>query len=121
MTPYEMAIRKWESQPRDGTLEEYEGIYKRKGYLFVSPEFYVMCRPVRKYAPLNHILNDEYVFGPATSDSWYVMLMAGDMAAAIEMMPFELPWMCWVRDTEPSGRLRFCETARLLRALETSS
>ena len=114
-SPYERTLYNWLMRPRDKPLAWYEDQHKSRGFVFATPDFYVMGRPVRKYAPLEQILDVTHRFDPATCDCWYVFLLTGDVRKAWSILPYELPWMCWVRDNDPHDDLRFYETARLMR------
>jgi len=115
MSPYETVMLDWLQRPRDRPLDHYERIHKQRGFVFATPEFYIMGRPVRKYAPIEDILNVECDFAPSTCDTWFIFQLAGDMRAAWKIMPWELPWMCWTRDNDPQQELMFFETRRLMR------
>ncbi len=114
-TPYEEVVADWLARPRERPLAWYEEQHKRRGFVFATPAFYVLCRPVRKYAPIEQILDVEHVFDFEQCDTWYVFLMAGDIKQALRMMPWELPWMAWSRDNDPTAELRFYETRRVMR------
>lgn len=114
-SPYGRAMHDWALRPRDKTLAWYEAVHKSNGFLFATPEFYVMGRPVRKYAPLENILDVTYEFDPATCDCWFIFQLTGDVRKAWSILPYELPWMAWVRDNDPHDDLRFYETSRLRR------
>lgn len=119
MTPHELIVADWQARPRDRSLRWYEEIHLDCGFVFSTPDFFVMGRPVRKYAPLEQILDVTHHFDPATCDTWYVFQMAGDIRKVWSILPQELPWVCWHRegDLEPDGteRLRFYETRRVMR------
>lgn len=115
MSPYTQTLRDWVRRPRDRSLEEYETIHKCNGFVFSTPAFYVMGRPVMKYAPVESILDVEHVFDFAQCDTWFVFVLTGQIEQAWKILPWELPWMCWVRDNDPQQELRFFETRRLMR------
>lgn len=114
-SPHDLVLADWQARPRDQSLRFYEELHMSMGFLFSTPDFFVMGRPVRKYAPIEHILDVQCRFERATCDTWFIFQMAGDMTKAWSIMPWELPWMCWVRDNDPTGELRFYETRRLMR------
>ncbi len=118
-SPYQQTLADWEQRPRDRHLRWYEGEHKAHGFLFATPDFYVMGRPVRKYAPIEQILDVTHRFDVATCDTWFVFLLTGDVRKAWAILPWELPWMCWVRDNDPTQELRFFETRRLMRLSKT--
>lgn len=113
--PYEQTLADWERRPRDWPLRHYEDLHKARGFVFATPEFYVMGRPVRKYAPLEQILDIEHNFAFPSCDTWYIFQMTGDVAKAWAVLPWSLPWVCFVRDNDPTSELRFYETHRLMR------
>lgn len=115
MSPYEIVLKDWLERPRDRLLDDYERIHKQRGFVFATPTFYVMGRPVRKFAPLEQILDVEHVFDASTCDTWFIFQLSGDMRAAWQILPWELPWMCWTRDNDPQQELMFFETRRLMR------
>lgn len=115
LAPYERLALDWLKRPRDMTLGWYEDAHKCNGFLFSTPDFYVMGRPVMKYSPVERILDVTHRFDTEMCDSWYVFQMAGDVRKAWSILPWELPWICWQRDKDLSGELRFCETRRMMR------
>ena len=114
-SPYEMLALDWLKRPRGMTLAWYEDAHKCNGFLFSTPDFYVMGRPVIRCAPLEQILDVTHRFDPELCDTWYVFQMAGDVRRAWSILPWELPFICWQRDNDPSDELRFYETARMMR------
>lgn len=115
MTPYELTLADWRARPRDRSLRWYEEMHMARGFLFSTPAFYVMGRPVRKYAPIEQILDVGHMFDFEQCDTWFVFLMAGDIRQAWKVLPWELPFIAWVRDNDPLGELQFHETRRLMR------
>lgn len=115
MTPYEQTLADWQRRPRDHSLAWYEELHKQRGFVFSTPAFYIMGRPVMKYAPVELILDLTHVFDFEQCDTWYVFHMAGDIRQAWSIMPWELPWLAWQRESDPHNDLRFYETRRLMR------
>jgi len=90
MTPYEMAQRVYRSEPCARTFEHDITWHLNNGFVFSTPAFFVMGRPVVSAA------RPEIIVGlnrfPATiCDAWHVYLMAGDMSKAWGILPWELP------------------------------
>lgn len=114
MSPYEQTVADWVARPRERSLAYYEEIHKARGFVFSTPAFYVMGRPVMKYAPLEQILDVEHVFDFEQCDTWFVFALCGEVRQAWRVLPWELPWTCFqrVRDGED---LHFVETRRLMR------
>jgi hypothetical protein len=120
LTPYARTKADWYKRPREQTLEWYEDAHKRNGFVFSTPDFYVMGRPVMKGAPDHQIKDVLLKFPPRAVDTWYVFLLCGDPVKAWSILPFELPWICWKRDTDESEELRFYD-ARTIRRLSGAS
>jgi len=115
MTPYEQTMLDWAKRPRDRPLEWYENKHKSFGFLFATPAFYIMGRPVPKAADPARILNVEHVFDFDECDCWYLFQLTGRIDLAWDIMPWELRWMCWKRETDSAEHLRFYETRTLKR------
>lgn len=115
MSPYAQTAEDWAIRLREKPLRWYEEEHKLKGFVFCTPDFYIMGRPVKRDAPPEQILDVTHQFFPPACDCWYVFLMCGDVRKAWSILPYELPWLCWQRDNDPSDELRFYETRRMMR------
>lgn len=113
MTAYERILEDYARRPRPHPLAWYEERYKREGFLYVTPAFYIMGRPVRKYAEIEQITDDACMFDFETCDTWYIAEAAGEIRQAWRVLPWELPWICFQRNREQD--LQFYETRRLMR------
>jgi hypothetical protein len=90
------------------TFEHDLILHLDNGYVFSTPEIFVMGRPVRRDAGVECIFNPEIVWPRDECDCWHIYLMAGSGAALVGLMPWWLPWVSMERD----GRLRFHELGR---------
>lgn len=115
MSPFQITFQEWERRPRDKPLWWYEDRHKEQGFVFATPRFYVMGRPVRKYAPLEQIMDVEHVFEPKSCDTWFIFQLTGDMRECWSILPWEMAWMAFTRDNDPEQELKFYETRTLMR------
>lgn len=111
MNAYEMAKAVYASEPSARTFEQDLELHLRHGFVFVTPDAFIIGRPVCKDAPYDQILSPWVTF--PNPDSWLAYVAAGRQALQVfaAHMPYELPWIMFERD----GRLRFYATRRLLK------
>lgn len=82
------------------------------GYVFCTPETFVMGRVVQHDAPAELIVDPWHRF--ESGDCWMVYLAAGCILRdAVGMMPFPLPWLAWERE----NRLRVWRIEKVLNSL----
>jgi hypothetical protein len=105
MTPFEQAIAIYDSEPCFRTFDEDLRLHLRHGFVFSTPEFFVMGRPTP--APwvddgaIDSMICDPAVTWPKHSQQcWHVHVMAGDMAKAWGILPWPLPYVSFQRKNE---------------------
>ena len=102
--------------PPEFPLEWTEDMLKRRGFYYATPSFFIMGRPVIKSAMQVLITDPSWVFDWDLCDCWYVHGMAGDIAKAWSILPWELPWIGFCRGAlDPTNELRFYRTSALRR------
>lgn len=113
MTPIEEAIVVYEKEYCARTFEHDLWLHLENGYVFSGPEFFIMGRPIQRWASYELISNPAIKFPNA--DCWLVWLAAGQgcLEKFFTLMPYPLPWIAWER----KNHLRFWETAHLKQAL----
>ncbi|EIP99340.1 hypothetical protein OpiT1DRAFT_03854 [Opitutaceae bacterium TAV1] len=109
MSPFRQASLVYEREPCARPFVADLSFHHANGYVFSTPEFFVMGRAVPRYAPRSQIVGLNVFWSTAACDCWHVYLMAGDMRAALAMFPYPLPWVSFER----SNRLRFYPFDRL--------
>lgn len=105
------------SSPR--TFEEDLTAHFAHGYVFSTPEYFLMARPVWHEASQEAINNVWKAFHPVLWDAWYVYAFAlrddqglqGLVKNLLTHMPFYLPLVAWERS---GGPLHFHSTDRLI-------
>ena len=115
MSPYERMYAK--ARELDPSLDwgAVVGWHLQHGFVFARPDLFVMGRPVMRFAPVELILRLDYPFRLYDCDCWYIHSMAGNMAAAWNIMPWELPWIAYERMRDGTRHLTFRRTEDLRR------
>lgn len=100
------------------TFEEDLTAHLHHGYVYSTPEYFLMGRPVCSEAP-QELINDVWcAFDPHDWDAWYVYAFAlsrerglqGLVKKLLTHIPFYLPLLAWERSGEP---LKFHSTEKL--------
>lgn len=94
MSPYARAYQHYLEHPQHNTFSEYCGWHLQHGFLFSTPDFFIMGR-----AAVKKSLED---IGPTwgaehNPDTWYIFMMAGDPSKAWSILPYYLPWIAFER------------------------
>ncbi len=110
MTPFDQARAVYRKERCRRTFEEDLHAHLVGGFVFSTPDFFVMGRPVVSVAPPIAITDPRVSF--ARSDCWHVFLLAGDIRKAWGIVPYDLPMMSFERKNE----LRFYPMTVIRRA-----
>ena len=105
-----------EKSPR--SFEEDLTAHFYHGYVYSTPEYFLMARPVWSGASQENINDVHRAFPPALWDTWYIYAFAlrddqglqGLVKNLLTHMPFYLPLVAWERSGEP---LSFFSTDKL--------
>lgn len=100
MGPFDLAASIYESEPCANTFEHDLIAHMRSGYVFSTPESFIMGRPVWREAPPVELYDIEYAFPRVIQDAWFVWAYAGDIAHALRFLPYRLPWVIFQRKNE---------------------
>ena len=100
MSPYEKAMSVYQAEPCKRTFAQDLDLHLRYGFVFSTPEFFVMGRPVRKDAIERDLVDPGVLFKKSDCDAWMLYLVAGDMAKIVSVMPYPLPWIILERKNE---------------------
>jgi hypothetical protein len=82
-----------------------------RGFVFSTPTYFIMGRPVPRSADPALIVNPTHTFPREECDTWMIYLLAGDPAPAWDIMPWPLAWFGFERRNE----LRFYPVDRIKR------
>lgn len=100
LSPYERISAEYEARPREKPFAYYVAWHFINGFVFSTPEFFIMGRPINKgYCERNGVP----LCPPETgqyADTWYLHAFAGDMQKAWSILPYPLPYIAWERMRE---------------------
>lgn len=91
MTPAEQAADVYNREFCVRTFNDDLKAHLLHGYVYSTPEFFVMGRPVMSTAPGHDVVNPWVNWHESDCDAWLVYLMAGDIRKALTMLPYPLP------------------------------
>lgn len=114
MNPFETARQVYEQEPCVRTFDQDLLLHYLHGFVFSTPKFFIMGRPVDKDADPAQILNPAHTFDRRVVNCWHIYLLSGQPAAAWGIMPWPLPWFSFERRNDlrfyPSERIRKLST-----------
>lgn len=99
----------YQQEPCASTFAEDLEAHLMFGFVFSRPDYFVMGRPVDRFASQAEIVNPYIHFPTARQNCWHVYLMAGNVTRSWEILPWELPFISFER----GNVLRFYELERL--------
>lgn len=113
MVPCQEARAVYEKEPCARSFSEDVSAHMRTGFVISTPWCFVLARPVWSKAPAADIVNPLVMFHHRmdVSDCWHIYLMAGLVEAAVDYIPFPLPFISFERN----NRLRVLPMGRFLR------
>jgi hypothetical protein len=111
MTPFDQAAQLYERFSCTATFAEHLEWYLQHGYVFSTPQLFLMGRPV-ELSSFHHekLLQHD----PAHCDCWYVHLFAGDLSSWT--WPYPLPYLAWhrMKDASRGRQLRVYPAERIV-------
>ena len=106
MSPFERASKLYDDHPQAQTFSWYLNWHALHGFVFITPDFFVMGRPVIRAADHENITEPTHLFTHEDCDCWYIHCLAGDMGKSWRVLPWELPWFAFERFRH--GKLELC-------------
>lgn len=79
---------------RGGSFREELEAHLLNGWVFSTPEAFVMGRPVSRSGAVDDL---SVIHPPDECDAWYVWLGVGPAMRLLSFMPYDLPWIGWHR------------------------
>ena len=120
-SPYEIMADKYARSPQAQTFSWYVVWHSMHGFVFATPDYFVMGRHVDSSAPPDWISDCTHLFSAAESDCWHVFAMAGHMHKAWSVLPWALPRIAFERERGGKLELQIMPLVRLRRLTQTAS
>jgi hypothetical protein len=89
-------------------------IHLLTGYVYSTPDYFIMGRPVDRFGDPEKIIDPTYPFPRDQWNCWHIYLMAGDVTKCWSREPIVFPWVSW----EKRNRLRFYQMWEIRRRIE---
>jgi hypothetical protein len=67
------------------------------GYVYASPDYFVMGRPVPKTVSYEDMLDITKTYTLSECDAWCIYFLSGDIKKVWEILPFDLPYIVFER------------------------
>lgn len=115
MTFFDQARAVYDREECARTFDEDFYLHLQYGFVFSSPDGFIMGRPVARMAREELVRDPGHIF--ATPDTWLVYLAAGSVKNFWRHLPYPLPFVGWER----SNVLRFYPSDRVRKACSTLS
>jgi hypothetical protein len=115
MSPYERMCEQYTLHPQACAFTTYLDWHSRHGFVFITPDFFCMGRPVVRSAKPEEICDPTHLFHVEQCDCWYVHAASGDMRKMWRILPWELPWIAFERLRGDKLELAFFLTELLKR------
>lgn len=114
-SPYEQMAKKYAECPQEMSFGWYISVHMAQGFVFATPEFFAMGRPVNKDATPERITDPLYVFPREEQNCWYVHACAGSIEKAWGMLPYPLGFVAFERVRNHKRELEIVALERLRR------
>lgn len=119
MSPFEQMKRKYRDNPQERSFDVYLDWHMRHGFVFATPDFFVMGRAAAK-GILERVGVALQPVEPEFQDTWYVHAMAGDLRLVWSILPWPLPYVAFERLRGGRRELTVLQTDRIRRLCEAA-
>lgn len=100
MTPFEEAQAVYLREPCARPFQQDLMLHYLHGFVFSTPDYFMMGRPVMRSGRPADIVNPAHRFDWGGCDAWWIYLAAGETHRAWPIMPWPMAWFGWERKNE---------------------
>lgn len=97
INPYDRMAAKYAEKPQEMPFSAYVEQHLLAGFVFSTPDFFVMGRPVKSDGYTEEIGNPWHVYKAEECDCWYVHAMSGDLNKVFDILPWPMEWLAFER------------------------
>jgi hypothetical protein len=94
LSPYARMAGKYRESPQELPFGYYVSWHMVHGFVFSTPDYFIMGRPVRRGTDFTDRL---FIEPRESADAWYVHAMSGDVSAVWGILPYPLPFIAFER------------------------
>ena len=113
MSPYELMLEFYGRHAPAVDFRTHVEWHFKHGFVYSTPDYFVMGRPVNHEASAEEITNPEKRWKEEECDCWYVHAMCGCVWKAFQIMPWRMPWIAWERLEKPEKGLIMMREVRI--------
>jgi hypothetical protein len=99
MSPFDQAAEVYEREPCARSFDEDLFHHLRHGYVISTPQFFALLRPVQRDWPIAWLREPWRI--DRQGNCWWLWLLAGDLVAGAQALPFPLPYIGYERENVP--------------------
>ncbi len=118
MSPYLQLDLQYTKHPQKESFGWYISWHMEHGFVFSTPDYFVMGRPIRIYKlkeQTQEAIDRMLIFEKQEANCWYIHAMSGDMNRAWDILPYPLGQIAWERIRENGRDLQITSTETLRR------
>jgi hypothetical protein len=99
VSPYDQIAALYGANPQEFTFDFYVAWHHRHGFVFSTPDYFVMGRPVirERIVEMTDVMFELTPELRRTADTWFVHAMAGDIGKCWQILPWPLGWIAFHR------------------------
>lgn len=118
MTPMDRIREFYQLHPQEQPFEWYLNWHLQEGFVFSTPEYFVMGRAIKVYAneaTTTHGIDNFAIWERMEQNCWYVHAMAGNIDKCWEILPYPLGQVAFERTRNGKRELTVLPTERIRR------
>ena len=95
-SPIDAIREEYRLHPREESFQVYLDWHIENGFVFSTPQFFIMGRAIKVYdedAKTKHGIDNFAVWEREEENCWFVHSMAGDLSKAWDILPYPLPFL----------------------------
>lgn len=118
MTPIDRIREFYQLHPQEQPFEWYLNWHLADGFVFSTPEFFIMGRPIKMYPDEEatiHGIDNFAIWDRSEHNCWYVHAMSGNIAKCWDILPYPLGFIAFERTRNGKRELTIMPTERIRR------
>lgn len=118
MTPIERIREEYTLHPREQPFDYYLNWHLAHGFVFSTPDFFIMGRAIylcHEEAETLEVINSFVLVEEIDAQAWYVHAASGDLSKAWGILPWPLPYIAFERKRGERMELTIVKADRMKR------
>jgi hypothetical protein len=98
VSPFDQAREVYKREACARSFETDLHLHLAGGFVFSTPSYFVMGRPVDRWADPALIVNPAIAFPADSLNAWLVYLAGGSLSTMWDVLPWDYPWIGYERE-----------------------